>query len=146
MELVHGGRLTDLIRERAKSRVKFTDKEASSLMRGILSAVAYIHEKGIVHRDLKPDNILINDWQDLSTCKVVDFGLSAKYKLFSGGMDQKCGTIIYMAPEVVAGNNEYTRSVDIWATGVIMYEILTGGKHPLFDYQNDTNESYKCKL
>ena len=61
MELVHGGRLTDLIRERVKSRVKFTDKEASSLMRGILSAVAYIHEKGIVHRDLKPDNILIND-------------------------------------------------------------------------------------
>ena len=53
--------MTDLIRERARSRVKFTDKEASSLMRGILSAVAYIHEKGIVHRDLKPDNILIND-------------------------------------------------------------------------------------
>lgn len=62
-------------------------------------------------------------------------------------MDQRCGTIIYMAPEVVAGNhNEYTRSVDIWATGVIMYEILTGGKHPLFDYISDNNESYKSKL
>ena len=58
------------------------------MIRSILSAVAYMHEKGIVHRDLKPgkitfinkiDNILVQDTSDLSTCKVVDFGLSAKY-------------------------------------------------------------------
>lgn len=66
-------------------------------MKGILSAVEYMHDKGIVHRDLKPgkfenakcflDNILVCDKNDLSTCKVVDFGLSAKYKLTDGGMD-----------------------------------------------------------
>lgn len=94
MELVKQGRLTDLIRDRVKQNSKFTDKEASALMKGILSAVEYMHEKGIVHRDLKPginyyliynysslDNILISDKEDLSTCKIVDFGLSAKYIL-----------------------------------------------------------------
>ena len=54
MELVENGRLTDLIRDIFKEHGKFTDKESSALMRGILSAVAYMHEKGIVHRDLKP--------------------------------------------------------------------------------------------
>ena len=53
MELVEGGRLTDLIKGRFKSG-KFSDKEASAMIRSILSAVAYMHEKGIVHRDLKP--------------------------------------------------------------------------------------------
>lgn len=55
MELLEGGRLTDLIRERFKSEnSKFSDREASTMIKGILSAVAYMHEKGIVHRDLKP--------------------------------------------------------------------------------------------
>jgi serine/threonine protein kinase len=101
-------------------------------MRGILSAVAYMHEKGIVHRDLKPDNILVNDRSDLNTCRVIDFGLSAKHNLIQGGLDKQCGTVIYMAPEIIAHNYEYTKSVDIWAIGIIMYELLTGGKHPLY--------------
>ena len=54
MELVEGGRLTDFIKGRFRKGGKFTDSEASSLMKGILSAVGYMHEKGIVHRDLKP--------------------------------------------------------------------------------------------
>ena len=55
MELVKGGRLTDMIKEKSHtSNSKFTDKEASAIMKGILSAVAYMHDKGIVHRDLKP--------------------------------------------------------------------------------------------
>jgi ribosomal protein S6 kinase alpha-5 len=71
MELVKGGRLTDLIRDRFKSRSRFSDKEASAMIKAILSAVSYMHEKGIVHRDLKPgkhqvilnqvDNILVHD-------------------------------------------------------------------------------------
>lgn len=49
-------------------------------MKGLLSAVDYIHAHNTVHRDLKPDNILVGDPADLSTTKVVDFGLSAKYE------------------------------------------------------------------
>ena len=67
------------------------DKEASAMIKAILSAVSYMHDKGIVHRDLKPgkwrgrfkyiDNILLHDREDLNTCKIVDFGLSGKYTL-----------------------------------------------------------------
>jgi serine/threonine protein kinase len=82
MELVRDGRLTDLIKDRfispaPESTQRFTDKDAS----------AFMHEKGIVHRDLKPDNILVQDRSDLSTCKVIDFGLSAKHNLMQGGLD-----------------------------------------------------------
>ena len=56
MELVEGGRLTDLIRKRFKYG-RFSDREASALIKSILSAVAYMHDKGIVHRDLKPGKL-----------------------------------------------------------------------------------------
>ena len=51
-----------------------------------------------------------------------------------------------MAPEVIAHNYEYTKSVDIWATGIIMYELLTGGRHPLYLHSEDNRETYKKKL
>ena len=50
-----------------------------------------------------------------------------------------------MAPEV-ALHKEYSKSVDVWSTGIVMYMLLTGGMHPLFDFQNDNSESYKQKL
>ena len=80
-------------------------------MKGIFSAVAYMHDKGIVHRDLKPgkdfeniltwatDNILVEDANDLTSVKIVDFGLTAKYQHIKQ-MDAHCGTLIYMAPEI----------------------------------------------
>ena len=51
-----------------------------------------------------------------------------------------------MAPEIAARNHEYTKTVDVWATGIIMYEVLTGGKHPLFIHGQDNVETYKRKL
>lgn len=79
MELVQGGQLSTLIKEKKNKNEKFTDEEASTIMKFLLWAVAYIHSIGIVHRDLKPDNILLSDFNDLSTIKIADFGLSAKY-------------------------------------------------------------------
>ena len=88
------------------------------------------------------DNILVGDHNDLSTIKLADFGLSAKYDHSSfTTLDQHCGTLIFMAPEV-ALKKEYSRSVDIWSTGIIMYMLLTGGSHPLFNSKDDS-ESYK---
>ena len=93
--------------------------------------MAYVHEQDIIHRDLKPQNILIMDKNDLSTVKIIDFGLSENY-VFSDTEATQAGTLIYMAPEVVSKKRQITKSVDIWAIGIIMYEVLTGGKHPFW--------------
>lgn len=109
----------------------FSDMEVSSLMRAILSALAHMHEKETLHRDLKPSNILMADKTDLSSVKIIDFGLSEKYVLLDDYSSQ-CGTLFYMAPEVVCnGNGKISKSVDIWAIGVIMFQLLSEGKHPL---------------
>ena len=91
------------------------------------------------------DNILIGDSSDLTTIKIADFGLSDKYDHVSfRTLDQHCGTLIFMAPEV-AFKKEYSKSVDIWSIGIIMYMLLTGGSHPLFS-SKDNAETYKEKL
>ena len=59
---------------------KFSDEEVSQIIKCIFEAVEYLHNNNIVHRDLKPDNILIADSTDLTTIKIADFGLSAKYE------------------------------------------------------------------
>ena len=75
LDLYTGGTLADYIRKKFKKNERLTDWQASRLIKGILEALAYIHEEGITHRDLKPGNILIKDMNDLSTVKLIDFGL-----------------------------------------------------------------------
>jgi len=116
MELVKGGQLKDLIDARFKSGRGFTDEEVSLIMKSIFSAVKHFHAKEIVHRDLKPgsfhiirhlliqflENILVQDWEDLTSIKIADFGLSTQFSIdgFVRSLRQKCGTMIYMAPEL----------------------------------------------
>lgn len=88
--------------------------------------VAYLHEQGVVHRDLKPANIFVENGQ----LKIGDYGLSRRISLSQGGeLTQGVGTPHYMAPEIKSGN--YTQSIDIYACGVMLYEMLTG--HPPFE-------------
>lgn len=88
---------------------------------------------------------MVGDSNDFSNIKLADFGLSAKYEHSSfATLDQHCGTLIFMAPEV-AFNKEYSKSVDLWSTGIIMYMLLTGGSHPLFTSKDDA-VTYKQKL
>jgi|GEM_PF-758075 len=95
-----------------------------SLCRG----VSYLHDQGIVHRDLKPANVFIENGH----LKVGDYGLSRRVSISQGGdMTQGVGTPNYMAPEIKNGN--YTQSIDVYALGVMLYEMLTG--HPPFDGQ-----------
>jgi calcium/calmodulin-dependent protein kinase I len=99
-------------------------------MRGILQGVSYIHERNIIHRDLKPANILIEDVNDLSTIKLIDFGLGNQQANSMQLNDMYCGTLTFMAPEIIQ-NKKYSKSVDVWAIGIIMHLVLTGGKHPI---------------
>jgi len=146
MELVRGGQLKALMEERNKSGNPLTDEEAATIMKSIFSGLQYIHLKDIVHRDLKPENILLNDTKDLSSIKICDFGLSAQYNdaTCTRSFNEKCGTDIYMAPELWK-KKRYSKPVDMWSCGIILYMLLSGGKHPIYK-QGDNHESYFKKL
>lgn len=89
-------------------------------------AVGHLHDHGIVHRDLKPANIFLEN----GILKVGDYGLSKSISSSRGAAQtQSVGTVHYMAPEIASGN--YNKSIDIYALGVILYEMLTG--QPPFD-------------
>ncbi len=90
-------------------------------MSGITAGLSFLHDRGIVHRDLKPANIFC----DADIVKIGDVGLS-KYISESrrSAQTQSVGTVYYMAPEVARGR--YGRELDIYSTGIILYEMLTG--------------------
>lgn len=79
-------------------RPRFSELEAAKLLKPLLESVAYLHDLGIVHRDLKPENILCGE--ELDDIKIADFGLS-KMVLPKEKMDAACGTLSYVAPEVL---------------------------------------------
>jgi eukaryotic-like serine/threonine-protein kinase len=107
---------------------------------GALSrGVSYLHDQGVVHRDLKPANIFIEHGH----LKVGDYGLSRRMSSSERGeLTRGVGTPHYMAPEIKNGN--YGRSVDIYACGVILFEMLTG--HPPFDGETPAEVLMKHQL
>ncbi|XP_042894691.1 maternal embryonic leucine zipper kinase isoform X1 [Parasteatoda tepidariorum] len=120
LEYCPGGELFDYIIQRDR----VTEKEARTFFRQIISAVAYIHEKGYAHRDLKPENLLLDAEQNL---KLIDFGLCARPK---SGMQQNletcCGSPAYAAPELIIGDYYNGNKVDVWSMGVLLYALLCG--------------------
>jgi serine/threonine protein kinase len=108
----------------------------------IASGVAYLHHRGIVHRDLKPANVFRDD--DAHVIKIGDYGLS---KFISSGRQSGAqtgtvGTVHYMAPEISKGI--YGKEIDIYALGIILYELLTGDVP--FDGETSQEIMYKHLL
>lgn len=107
-----------------------TLEEKQSLIRQTAEALYYLHRRGIIHRDVKPDNILVHH----GVVKVLDFGLATVQR--DKEEAQTVGTLAYMSPEVLAGDS-IDSNADLYALGVIGFELLTG-EYP-FAYETMTD-------
>ena len=135
-EYCKGGELFDIISQKGS----FTEKEASMIMKQLMSGICYSHQNNIVHRDLKPENIILDIESDDLSIKIIDWGCAKTLKK-KEKLHQADGTSYYIAPEVLRG--DYDEKCDIWACGVIFYILLCG--YPPFNGDND-EEIYEAVL
>jgi len=118
MEYISGPSLRDLLIAAPNG---LGEQKAAYFLREIGKGLAYLHDRGIVHRDLKPGNIFYDD----GYTKIGDYGLSKFISISRhSAQTSSVGTVHYMAPEV--GSGDYSRGIDIYALGVILYEMLMG--------------------
>ena len=118
MEYIAGPNLRDVLNRNPDG---LDQPEVQRWLAGVCRGVAHLHAAGLVHRDLKPGNL----FDDEGVIKVGDYGLSKFVShTVRGGHTESVGTFHYMAPEV--GRGEYGPGVDVYAIGIIAYELLTG--------------------
>ncbi|HEX6327007.1 MAG TPA: Stk1 family PASTA domain-containing Ser/Thr kinase [Jiangellaceae bacterium] len=121
MEYVEGRTLREMLREQAR----FTPERTIEVSASILDALEYSHRSGIVHRDIKPGNVMITTAGEV---KVMDFGIARSLAETGAALTQTAavvGTAQYISPEQARGESADARS-DLYATGCVMYELLTG--------------------
>ncbi|KAL2165120.1 hypothetical protein VTH06DRAFT_416 [Thermothelomyces fergusii] len=121
LELAPNGELFHYI----LTHTKLTEAETRKVFTQLFDGIKYLHDRDMVHRDIKPENILLMD-NDL-TVKIGDFGL-AKIVGEASFTTTLCGTPSYVAPEILASSKtrKYTKAVDIWSLGVVLYICLCG--------------------
>ena len=116
LEYAKNGSLFSLIQKEKG----FSEHRAYKYFIQIVNAVYFLHQNNIIHRDIKPENILIGENDLLKLC---DFGWAKE--LTMNKRSTFCGTVEYMAPEIV-GSENYDYSVDIWSLGILLFELLMG--------------------
>ncbi|TPX55769.1 hypothetical protein PhCBS80983_g05041 [Powellomyces hirtus] len=127
LEYARGGELFSALVERQK----FSEEMTRDMMRQLFNALKHLHNQDITHRDLKPENILLTEpcteRSETITIQISDFGL-AKLTDQASFMHTLCGTPNYAAPEVLdhSPGRAYTKAVDLWSCGVILYVCLCG--------------------
>jgi len=123
MEFVEGGDVLGLLQ---KNGGKLRPQDALAVTAHVCDALHYAHERGILHRDIKPANILLTQEGAL---KIADFGLAKMTQQGAHGLTQSgmgMGTLVYMAPESLILGAGVDRRADVYAVGVMLYQMLTG--------------------
>ncbi|MGW7071353.1 Stk1 family PASTA domain-containing Ser/Thr kinase [Streptomyces sp. NPDC054855] len=120
MEYIAGCTLRDVLRDRGALQ----PRAALDILEPVLAALGAAHRAGFVHRDMKPENVLIGDD---GRVKVADFGLVRAVDTVTNTTGTVLGTVSYLAPEQIEHGTADTR-VDVYACGVVLYEMLTGAK------------------
>ncbi|XP_072230763.1 serine/threonine-protein kinase Chk1 [Leuresthes tenuis] len=121
LEYCTGGELFD----RIEPDVGMAEKDAHRFFQQLLAAVEYLHCLGITHRDIKPENILLDDKDNL---KLTDFGLATMFR-FKGRerlLNRLCGTLPYVAPELLSQTEYRAQPADLWACGIVLTAMLAG--------------------
>ena len=141
MEFLEGGTLKEYIQENTD---KITEDIAREIIKQIFNALNYLHYScDVCHRDIKPENIMFSEKNNISSLKLLDFGLSSdsfesKLRL------QNCGTLTYMAPEQISGAI-YSKAVDVWSVGIILYMLLNKGKNAFYE-KGDSSKTIIDKI
>lgn len=120
MELCTGGDLY--------ARMPYSETQVACIIKQVLGAVSYMHDRNIIHRDIKLENIMFESQHPDAAVKVIDFGLSAEYSMSENVLKERVGTLYSMSPETMQGN--YTAQADLWSIGVCTYIMLSGGDKP----------------
>nr|XP_023684717.1 serine/threonine-protein kinase Chk2 isoform X1 [Paramormyrops kingsleyae]XP_023684718.1 serine/threonine-protein kinase Chk2 isoform X1 [Paramormyrops kingsleyae]XP_023684719.1 serine/threonine-protein kinase Chk2 isoform X1 [Paramormyrops kingsleyae]XP_023684721.1 serine/threonine-protein kinase Chk2 isoform X1 [Paramormyrops kingsleyae] len=130
--LMEGGELFD----RVKEKKQLKESIAKLYFYQMMLAVEYLHDNGIIHRDLKPENVLLSSHDDICLIKITDFNQS-KILEETSLMKTLCGTPTYLAPEVFtdAITVGYSRAVDCWSLGVLLFVCLGG--YPPFHAESE---------
>jgi len=114
----------DLVGLAATPELKFTESQVKCLLQQTLSGLDHCHRKGILHRDMKGSNLLIDS---NGVLKIADFGLATFYDPGSQqAMTSRVATLWYRPPELLLGATRYSAAVDMWSTGCVFGELLTG--------------------
>lgn len=119
MEHLEGGEVFD----RLQDRQRFSERETADTMRQVLWAVSYLHSLGLTHLDLKLENFLY-ERQGGEVVKLIDFGFATRVGEDGTKLTRKCGSLYYIAPEVLRGS--YDEKADLWSLGVVAYMLLCG--------------------
>ena len=136
LELINGGDLFDHIIHSPQR--KLSENEAIDILEQILQALRYLHEEvGVIHRDIKPENFLMYNENGRNKVKLIDFGFATYIPKDGSGLTQQLGTPQYAAPELFL-NQPYSSKVDLWSTGVVLYNMINGTQ-PFSTNKNNPN-------
>jgi calcium-dependent protein kinase len=139
MEYCEGGELFQHLTQWGR----LSEPVSAQIIKQLIAALKHLHEMNIAHRDLKPENVIFATRGDSKKIhvKLIDFGLSKKFKEDFNQMRTKLGTPYYVSPEVLEGT--YDKRCDLWSLGVMTYMLICG--YPPFNGKTDAEVFYKIR-